>query len=67
MTLSGMSLTFWLLSMKLELLNMLLLNNKDAAIEHEFDEYDDAEDETQDDEATIIESAVPTVVVIKDI
>ena len=57
----------------LTMLNMLLPNidaNKDDAmeqLEHEFAKHDEAEDETLKDEATIIDSAVPTVVAIKDI
>ena len=55
------------------LLNMLLPiidADKDDAmeqLEHEFAKHDEAEDETHEDEATIIDSAVPTAVAIKDI
>ena len=41
--------------------------NKDDTIEHEFARLDEAGDETHEDEATIVDSAVPTVVAIKDV
>ena len=41
--------------------------NKDDTIEHEFAKLDEAGDKTHEDEATVVDSAVPTVVAIKDI
>ena len=61
MTLLGMLL----LSMHLSI--MLLPINKDDTIEHKFAKHDEAGDETHGDEATNVDSAVPTVVAIKDI
>ena len=40
---------------------------KDDTIEHEFAKLDEAGGETHEDEATIVDSAVPTILAIKDI
>ena len=42
-------------------------HTKDDTIEHEIAKFEEAGDRTHEDEATIVDSAVPTVVAIKDI